>query len=305
MAAIIKRTALLVAVVAGAVLVIHTLIYLIPGDPATMIAGDFASAEEIESIRGELGLDKPFLARYFTYLRRLAVLDLGTSIYTGLPVGQLILDRFPATLLLACVSMAIAAAAGIGLGTVAAAGRGSKADAAILQASSFFISTPVFVTCFILALIFSHWLNLLPPSGRQGMNPAYIILPALALASRSLALIIRVVRNELIEVLKTNYIKAARSLGFPEWRVVLVYGLRNVLVPAATIILLDFGAYLGGAVVAETVFAWPGIGRLLIIALQKRDVPLVQGLLIFGTALFLLIGILIDFLQSRQPGSEG
>ncbi len=226
---------------------------------------------------------------------------MGKSIYTGLPVTTLIARRFPATLLLAAVSMALAAVAGIGLGVLAAARRGRRADTAVLWISSFFISTPVFVTCFILALVFSHWLNLLPPSGRQGLNPAYIILPAAALASRSLALIIRVVRNELIEVLKSNYIKASRALGIPEWRVVLVYGLRNVMVPAITIILLDFGAYLGGAVVTETVFSWPGIGRLLIMALQKRDLPLVQGILIFGTALFLLIGMMIELLQARQP----
>lgn len=301
MKALLKRALLAVPLLLGAALVIHTLIYLIPGDPAAMISGDYASAADIAAIRRELSLDEPFLHRYLTYLGKLAVLDMGKSIYTGLPVTTLIARRFPATLLLAAVSMALAAAAGIGLGVLAAARRGRRADTAVLWISSFFISTPVFVTCFILALVFSHWLNLLPPSGRQGLNPAYIILPAAALASRSLALIIRVVRNELIEVLKSNYIKASRALGIPEWRVVLVYGLRNVMVPAITIILLDFGAYLGGAVVTETVFSWPGIGRLLIMALQKRDLPLVQGILIFGTALFLLIGMMIELLQARQP----
>ncbi len=301
MKALLKRALLAVPLLLGAALVIHTLIYLIPGDPAAMISGDYASAADIAAIRRELSLDEPFLHRYLTYLGKLAVLDMGKSIYTGLPVTTLIARRFPATLLLAAVSMALAAAAGIGLGVLAAARRGRHADTAVLWISSFFISTPVFVTCFILALVFSHWLNLLPPSGRQGLNPAYIILPAAALASRSLALIIRVVRNELIEVLKSNYIKASRALGIPEWRVVLVYGLRNVMVPAITIILLDFGAYLGGAVVTETVFSWPGIGRLLIMALQKRDLPLVQGILIFGTALFLLIGMMIELLQARQP----
>ncbi|MBP7584299.1 MAG: ABC transporter permease [Spirochaetes bacterium] len=301
MKALLKRALLAVPLLLGAALVIHTLIYLIPGDPAAMISGDYASAADIAAIRRELSLDEPFLHRFLTYLGKLAVLDMGKSIYTGLPVTTLIARRFPATLLLAAVSMALAAAAGIGLGVLAAARRGRRADTAVLWISSFFISTPVFVTCFILALVFSHWLNLLPPSGRQGLNPAYIILPAAALASRSLALIIRVVRNELIEVLKSNYIKASRALGIPEWRVVLVYGLRNVMVPAITIILLDFGAYLGGAVVTETVFSWPGIGRLLIMALQKRDLPLVQGILIFGTALFLLIGMMIELLQARQP----
>lgn len=301
MKALLKRALLTVLVILGAVLVIHTLIYLIPGDPAAMISGDYASSADIAAIRRELSLDEPFLARYFTYLRRLAVMDMGKSIYTGLPVSTLILRRFPATLLLAVVSMVIAAVAGIGLGVLAAVRRGRPADTVVLWTSSFFISTPIFVTCFILTLVFSHWLGLLPPSGKQGLNPVYIILPAAALASRSLALIIRVVRNELIEVLKSNYIKASRALGLPERRVVLVYALKNVIVPAATIILLDFGAYLGGAVVTETVFSWPGIGRLLIMALQKRDLPLVQGLLIFGTVLFLFIGMMIELLQAGQP----
>jgi ABC-type dipeptide/oligopeptide/nickel transport system permease component len=301
MKALAKRAFLMVLVVLGAVLVIHTLIYLIPGDPAAMISGDHASEADLAAIRAELSLDEPFFTRYLAYLGRLAVMDMGNSIYTGLPVSTLILRRFPATLLLAGVSMLMAASLGIGLGVLAAVRRGRRADTAVLWISSFFISTPIFVTCFVLTLLFSHWLKVLPPSGSQGLNPAYILLPAAALASRSLALIIRVVRNELIEVLKSNYIKAARALGFPEWRVVLIYGLRNVIMPAVTIILLDFGAYLGGAVVTETVFSWPGIGRLLIMALQKRDLPLVQGLLIFGTVLFLFIGMIIEFLQARQP----
>ncbi len=296
---LLKRFILLAIILMGAVLVIHTLMYLIPGDPAIMISGEYAGLDEIESIRRELSLDRPFMFRYFTYLGRLAVLDMGKSIYTGRPVFELIVDRFPATLILALFSILAAGVLGILMGAVCAVWNRKAIDTVILWISSLFISTPIFVACFLLSLVFSHFLGLLPPSGRQGMNPAYIILPATALASRSLALIIRVVRNELISVLKSNYIRASRALGFPEWKVVMVFALRNVLIPAATIILLDFGAYLGGAVVTETVFSWPGIGRLLILAIQKRDLPLVQGILIFGTVLFILIGLLIDFLQSR------
>ncbi len=299
MSGLIQRIALLAVILMGAVLVIHTLIYLIPGDPAVMISGEYAGADEIESIRRELSLDRPFLVRYFTYLGHLAVLDMGKSIYTGRPVAELIIDRFPATLTLALFSIFAAAVLGTGLGAVCAVWNRKIVDTAILWVSSLFISTPIFVACFLLSLFFSHYLGLFPPSGRQGMNPAYLILPATALASRSLALIIRVVRNEMISVLKSNFVRTSRALGFPEWKVIMVFALRNVLVPAATIILLDFGAYLGGAVVTETVFSWPGIGRLLIIAIQKRDLPLVQGILIFGTALFILIGLMIELLQSR------
>ncbi len=296
-ASLARRAGILLGIMLGAVLLVHTLVYLIPGDPAVMIAGDYASEQDISAIRSELSLNEPFFTRYLVYLSRLARLDMGKSIYTGAPVRALIADRFPATLGLALVSMAMAGIAGVGLGIISGIARDTAADRAILLGSSVCISTPVFVTCFLLSIVFSYWLNLLPPSGKQGWNPAYLILPATALASRSIALIIRVVRNELIEVMSANYIRAARALGFSEHRVVLEFALKNIIVPALTIILLDFGAYLGGAVVTETIFSWPGIGRLMIIALQKRDIPLVQGIIIFGTFLFIAIGIAIELLQ--------
>lgn len=132
----------------------------------------------------------------------------------------------------------------------------------------------------------------------MGLNPAYIILPSTALASRSLALIVRIVRNELISAMRQGYIRTARSLGFSENRIILIFAFKNIIVPVASMILLDFGAYLGGAVVTESVFSWPGVGRLLIIALYKRDIPIIQGVIILGTVLFIIIGSIIDILQS-------
>ena len=291
-----QKLAVLFLIFLGAVLIVHTLIYLIPGDPAVMIAGEYASREDLQRIRSELSLDQSFWTRYAVYTRNILLLDFGNSIYYGKPVFSILCDRFPATLLIALLSMLIAGAGGIILGISSALFQGTWKDGLILGIYSLFISTPVFVSCFILALVFSYGLGLLPPSGKMGLNPAYMIMPALALASRSLALIIRVTRNEMIDVLNKNYIRTARALGFPERRVVFLFGLKNVIVPVMTIILLDFGAYLGGAVVTETVFSWPGIGRLMIIALQKRDVPLVQGVIIFGTLLFILVGLAIDML---------
>ncbi len=305
MISLLKKTLMLLFVMLGAVLVVHTLMYLIPGDPAAMMAGEYASEETIQSIRREMSLDQPFLSRYASYAASIARLDFGNSIYSGKPVSSLIMERFPATLSLAALAMAIAASLGVAAGVVAAVWRGSAADRLILWSSSIFISTPVFVTCVLLTLVFSHWLGLLPPSGKQGPNPAFFILPATALASRSIALIVRVVKNELVDVLSRNYIKAARSLGFAESRIVLVFALKNIIAPVLTIVLLDFGAYLGGAVVTETIFAWPGIGRLMIMALQKRDMPLVQGIIIFGTFLFILIGALIDALQAWTSSRTG
>lgn len=295
-----NRALFLLAAFACAVLIIQSLIFFIPGDPAIMVAGDYASPDDISAIRKELALDEPFYSRYAATLRHLAVLDFGRSIHTGLPVRDLIVERFPATLFLAALSMALAVLLGASLGVIAAIARGSKLDTAILGISSLFISTPIFITCLLLTLVFSHALGLLPPSGHEGYDIRFVVLPSLALASRSLALIIRVVRNELLSVLATNYIKAARAMGIKRHRIILVYALRNIAVPAATIVLLDFGAYLGGAVVTETIFAWPGIGRLLMQALQKRDLPLVQGIVIFSTGIFILIGMLIEFIKNSE-----
>ncbi len=305
MIAIAKKLPGLIGIILGAVLVVHTLIYLIPGDPALVIAGEYANPEDIEKIRQELALHESFWIRYGVYLSRMIRLDMGTSIYSGIPVIDIICERFPATLLLATVAMLVAAVFGIAAGLIAAVFQGRIADTAILWISSVFISTPIFVTCILLSLVFSYYLNLLPPSGKEGLNPAYLVLPAAALASRSLALIIRVVRNEMIEVLRKQYIRTARSLGFPETRVVLIFALKNIIVPVLTIVLLDFGAYLGGAVVTESVFSWPGIGRTLIVALYKRDVPVMQGIILFGTLLFVFLGGAIDLLQRSIGHTEG
>ncbi len=294
---ILKKAAALILILLGAAFIVHTLIYLIPGDPAIVIAGEYANPDDIEAIRNELALNDSFLMRYAAYVARLFSLDMGNSIYTGIPVFNTILERFPTTLILACTSMIIAGLFGIAFGIITAIYRDRLIDNIILSVSSIFISTPIFVTCFILLLIFSYYLNLFPPSGKMGLNPSYIILPSLALASRSLALIIRIVRNELISVMKEDYIRTARSLGFPERKVILVFAFKNIIVPTLAIILLDFGAYLGGAVVTESIFSWPGIGRLLIVALYKRDIPVIQGVILFGTVLFIIIGFTIDILQ--------
>ena len=300
-----KQVLYLVAVLLGAAFVIHSLVYLIPGDPAQMIAGEYASQADIARIRGELNLDLGFFPRYALYISKLARFDLGVSISNGQSVAGLILERFPATLLLAGTAMLLAACAGIFFGVIAAVSRGSILDRTILSVSSLFISTPVFVTCILLSFVLSYLLGLLPPSGKQGLDPRFIIMPAMALASRSVALVIRVTRNEMIAVLGTQFITAARAFGFPERTVVWRFAFRNILVPVAAVIVLDLGAYLGGAVVTEMVFSWPGVGRLLMVAIQKRDIPLMQGVIIFNTILFVLAGVFLDFFQSRLSAGRG
>ena len=294
---VIQKIIRLFIILIGASLIVHTLIYLIPGDPAMVIAGEYATPDDIESIRRELSLNKSFWSRYLEYILRLFSLDMGKSIHSNIPVYEIIREKFPATFLLALTSMIIASITGISLGITSAITKGRMLDNIILWISSIFISTPIFVSCFLLTLIFSYYLNLLPPSGKEGLNPAYIILPSFALASRSIALIVRITRNELITVLGKDYIKTARSLGFHESKIIFVFAFKNIIVPILTIILLDFGAYLGGAVVTESVFSWPGIGRLLIVALYKRDIPIIQGVILLGTLLFLLIDLIIDIVQ--------
>ncbi len=299
---LIKKTATLILLILGAALIVHTLVYLIPGDPAVAIAGEYAGEDDIRAIREELALDKSFITRYLFYVADLLTLDLGNSIYTGMPVLETIIERFPATLILALASMLIAGLAGIALGIISAVFKDTAVDKLILSFSSMLISAPIFVTCFILLLVFSYYLNMLPPSGRAGLDPRYIILPSLALASRSLALIVRIARNELLSVMKEDYIRTVRSLGFTKRRIILVFALKNIAVPVLAAILLDFGAYLGGAVVTESVFSWPGIGRLLIDSMSKRDLPVIEGVILFGTVLFIFIGFMLDIIQGMITG---
>lgn len=292
-----RRIVYLFFIIIGAVFIVHLLVYIIPGDPAIMLAGEYADPGDIEKIRMELSLNDSFWMRYFAYLYRLAVMDMGKSIYSGLPVIDIIMDRLPNTLLLACMAMIIAGIVGIIGGIFAALYKGRIHDSIILSVSSVFISTPIFVTCFILTLVFSYYFNLLPPSGMSGMNPAYFILPSCALASRSIALIVRITRNELIDVLNSDYIRTVKAMGFPGHRIILIFAFKNIIVPVLTIILLDFGAYLGGAVVTESVFSWPGIGKLLIVSVGKRDIPVIQGVILFGTFIFIALGFLIEIFQ--------
>ena len=302
----LKKCASFIGLLLGAALVVHTLVYLIPGDTASMIAGEYADASDIARIKTELALDRSYWVRYAYYVKNMVRLDMGNSVYSGEPVAGEIAKRIPATFSLALLAMFAASAFGIVFGVIAALFNGQRVDRFLLTVSALFISTPVFVTCFLLTLVFSYWLGILPPSGKEGLNPAYIILPACALASRSIALILRVVRSEMISVLSKQYITMARSLGFSRIKIVCVFALKNVLLPVLTVILLDLGAYLSGAVVVESVFSWPGIGRLMITALSKRDLPVIQGVILFATVVFLVCGALINILQrflSHESGS--
>jgi ABC-type dipeptide/oligopeptide/nickel transport system permease component len=269
---------------------------LLPGDPARVIAGLLASPEDVERIRHQMGLDQPLWVQYVDFLSSLLHLNLGTSAHTNAPVIEEIGSRLPYTIELAVIALAIAVTAGIFAGVVAAIRRNTSLDLLISGLSVFGVSMPVYWLGLMMIIVFAIELHLFPAAGAD--EPTSIVMPALTLALFSVGLIARMTRSSMLEVLGQDYVRTARAKGAPFRVVVLRHALRNALLPIMTVIGLQFGALLGGAVVTETVFAWPGVGRLLVDSIFFRDYPVVQGLvLMFGTT-FVLINLLVDLLYA-------
>jgi ABC-type dipeptide/oligopeptide/nickel transport system permease component len=269
---------------------------LLPGDPARVIAGVLASPEDVEHVRKSMGLDQPLLVQYGYFLSSLIRLNLGTSAHTGAPVVEEIASRLPYTVGLALVALAIALTIGLLAGVAAAVSRNTVLDLLISSFSVFGVSMPVYWLGLMMIILFAINLHLLPAAGAD--EPTSIIMPAITLALFSLALIARMTRSSMLEVLGQDFVRTARAKGAPFRSVVFRHALRNALLPIMTVVGLQFGALLGGAVVTETVFAWPGVGRLLIDSIFFRDYPVVQGLvLMFGTT-FVVINLLVDLLYA-------
>jgi ABC-type dipeptide/oligopeptide/nickel transport system permease component len=269
---------------------------LLPGDPARVIAGVLASPEDVEHVRKSMGLDQPLLIQYGYFLSSLIRLNLGTSAHTGGPVIEEIGSRLPYTVELALVALAIALTIGLLAGVAAAVRRNTVLDLLISSFSVFGVSMPVYWLGLMMIILFAINLHLLPAAGAD--EPTSIIMPAITLALFSLALIARMTRSSMLEVLGQDFVRTARAKGAPFRSVVFRHALRNALLPIMTVVGLQFGALLGGAVVTETVFAWPGVGRLLIDSIFFRDYPVVQGLvLMFGTT-FVVINLLVDLLYA-------
>jgi ABC-type dipeptide/oligopeptide/nickel transport system permease component len=269
---------------------------LLPGDPARVIAGVLASPEDVERIRQSMGLDKPLWVQYGNFLGSLLRLNLGTSAHTNAPVIEEIGSRLPYTVELAVVALVIAVTVGLLAGVAAAMRRNTMLDLLISSFSVFGVSMPVYWLGLMMIIVFAIYLHLLPAAGAD--EPASIVMPAVTLALFSLGLIARMTRSSMLEVLGQDYVRTARAKGAPLRSVVFRHALRNALLPIMTVIGLQFGALLGGAVVTETVFAWPGVGRLLIDSIFFRDYPVVQGLvLMFGTT-FVVINLLVDLLYA-------
>jgi ABC-type dipeptide/oligopeptide/nickel transport system permease component len=289
---LVRRLTLTIPVLLGVVTLVFALIHLIPGDPAQAILGDTAAGEDVEALRRRLGLDRPLVEQYGVFLAGVARGDLGTSLRTDEPVAQAILTRLPATLELAAAAMLVAIGVAIPLGILAAVGRGTFVDHLATIFALAGVSVPNFWLGPLLAILFAVELGWLPVSGRG--TPAHLVLPAISLGAALAAILARMTRASLLEELREPYVLAARARGASRTRAVLRHAFRNSLIPVVTLIGLQFGAVLTGAVITETIFAWPGIGRLLIQSIGFRDYPLVQGCILFIAVTYVGMNLLTD-----------
>jgi peptide/nickel transport system permease protein len=289
---IVKRSLATVPTLIGATTLIFFLIRVLPGDPVHLLAGEQTSPEIIERLRSEFGLDKPIYIQYLLYLKSVFTLDFGTSYRTYTPVISEILSRFPNTVILALTAMAISVFMGIAFGIIMALRAGTLLDKALLVFTSIYVSMPVFWLGLILIYIFAVQLKLLPAGGIG--SPAHIVLPSIALSHTPLSYIARITRTSMLEAMSQEHFRMAIARGLPIRIVILNHAVRNSLINIVTVIGYFVGVLLGGAVVTETVFAYPGIGRLLIESIAARDYTMVQGVVIFITFIFIFVNLIVD-----------
>lgn len=292
-----RRLLALVPTLLGVLVVAFFLLQVAPGDPVQAIVGERADSITVARLRAELKLDEPLPRRFLDYVGGVLHGDLGTSYITGRPILRDLTERFPATLRLALAAMLFATATGIALGALGAARPGGWVDRATAVGAYLGVSFPVYWVGLLLILVFALRLHWLPPSGSDGF--AFLVLPALTLGMRSVAVIARMTRTALGEALASDFARTARAKGVGELRVLLVHGLRNALLPVITVIGLDFGSYLTGSILTETIFSWPGVGRYVLDAITKRDLPAVQGSILFLSLMFVLVNLLTDLCYAK------
>ena len=287
-----RRVALTIPVLLGVATLVFALIHLIPGDPAQAMLGEAAPQADVDALRRQLGLDRPLLVQYGDFLAGAITGDLGTSLRTGTPVSAQIAERLPATFELALAAMLVALALALPLGIAAATWRGTIVDRAAMTVALAGMSIPNFWLGPLLAIVFAVELGWLPVSGRGGVE--HLVLPALSLGLALAAMLARMTRASLLEELREPYVLAARARGVSRMRAVMAHAFRNSLIPVVTIVGLQFGAVLTGAVITETIFSWPGIGRLLIQSIGFRDYPLVQGCILLIAVTYVAVNLLTD-----------
>ena len=292
-----RRLVLVVPTLLGVLVVSFLLLYVAPGDPVQAMVGERADSATMARLRSELKLDQPLPVQFAHYAGKLMRGDLGTSYITRRPILRELLQRFPYTLRLALAAMVLATTLGILIGVFGAWRPGTWWDRIMTLGAYLGVSFPVYWVGLVLILIFAVTLRWLPPSGSWGI--IYLILPAITLGMRSIAVIARMTRAALQEALQSDFIRTARAKGLGEARVVLHHGLRNALLPVITVLGLDFGSYLTGSILTETIFSWPGVGRYVLNAIEKRDLPAVQGAILFLSVLFVLVNLLTDLAYAK------
>lgn len=297
----IRRFFELLLLLLGISFLVFMSMYIAPGDPASIIAGPTATASDLEAIRADLGLDRPFIIQYFDYLGGIFQGDFGYSYQTGQSVTEAIVTRFPNTLKLAVASMVVATIIGIVAGVISAIKQNSWIDVSSTSFALLGVSIPNFWLGTMLILVFSVTLKWLPVGGLnapmfsiEGMKE--LVLPAITLGTASAALIARMSRSAMLEVIRSDYIRTAKAKGVKHKKLIGVHALKNALIPVITVIGINFGALLGGTIITEQVFAINGIGRLMIDAIASRDFPIVQGTVLLVAALFVIVNLVVDII---------
>ena len=288
----VRRLLLAVPVLLGVLFVVMLTIELIPGDAVALMLGEHATKEAVARLRDFLGLDKPLLVRYVQYLGKLATGDLGRSIQQNRPVVDELAEAWPATVELTAAALVLAALVGVAAGIVSAVWPNSVFDALARLGSLFGLSMPVFWIGLVLIVTFSFWLPWFPVGGTGSLS--HLVLPAVTLALPSIAMIARMTRSSVLEVLREDYVRTARAKGVGEQWVVTKHALRNAFIPILTLVGLQAGQLLGGAVLTETVFSWPGLGRLMVKAIFARDYVLLQGAVLIFALTFVVINLAVD-----------
>ena len=319
---ILKRLLQLVPVLLGISLLVFAFLHLIPGDPALVLLGDRANPDQVAALRERMGLNEPLPLQYLSFLGSLLRFDLGESIFTGIPIWDEIRLRWPATFELSVSAMLIALLLGIPAGVIAAVRKNSLIDNLTMSGSLLGVSMPVYWLGLLLVYLFAVNLQWLPPSGRIGIETGYsfepitgffifdalvqgnfaalknilahLLLPAVTLSTIPLAILARITRSAMLEVLSQDYIRTARAKGLLELFVIGKHALKNAMLPVVTIVGLEFGTLLGGAILTETIFSWPGIGKWIYEGILQRDYPVVQGGVVFVALVFVLVNLLVD-----------
>jgi len=301
---IVQRMLATIPVMAIVALFVFSLLYIAPGDPAAVIAGEQASPEDVEKIRRGLGLDRPFLSRFGDWSWHILQGDLGTSMFTGLPVTQLIVQRLEPTLSLMVVTLILAVTIAVPMGVMAAWKAGTWVDRGLMAFAVLGFSVPVFVVGYLLAYVFALELDWFPVQGYTPLSAGFwpwlenLVLPAIALGCVYIALIARITRASMLEVLQQDYIRTARSKGMGQSGILFIHALKNAAVPIVTVIGIGVALLIGGAVVTESVFAIPGLGRLTIDAIVRRDYPVIQGIVLLFSLVYVLVNLAVDVLYT-------